>query len=81
MKNWCKVIEVLDEAVLFYMEPETREDELECECLHQVVRTQGVCADVKIGGIPCSLAEEVFNNIDQETAEQVIKTVEDLLEQ
>ena len=75
MNRWAKIIEVLDNQVLFFMEPEDN-----CESLHQVVRINGVCADIKISGIISALCEKVFNSIDEKAAETVIKTVEDLLE-
>jgi len=80
MKSWCKIIEVLDNQVLFYTEPEVRDDGRDCECLHQVVRTQGVCADIKIGGIPVTLVGEFFRELNEKDAENVVRTVEDKLE-
>lgn len=75
MNRWAKIIEVLDNQVLFFMEPEDN-----CESLHQVVRINGLLADVKIGGISIEDCEKVFNSIDEKAAETVIKTLEDLLE-
>jgi hypothetical protein len=79
MKKWCKIIEILDNQVLFYMEPESLDKEKR-ECLHQVVRIRELCADIKILNIPPEDCEKVFESTDEEAAKRVIKTVEDLLE-
>lgn len=85
MKKWCKIIEVLDNQVLFYMEPESTEaremyENKDTECLHQVVRIRGVCSDIKIGGIPPDECDKVFESINKELAEMVVKTVEDFID-
>jgi len=80
MKHWCKIIEVLDNQVLFYMEPESRPDDKDCYCLHQVVMIDGVCSDIKVGGIPSDTKLEEFLTEGEKLAETIVKLVEDLLE-
>ena len=80
MDRWCKIIETQDTQVLFYIEPEARNDDEDCECLHQIVRILGVCADIKVGGIPLENAEKYFDDLNEESANLVVKVVTDLLE-
>jgi hypothetical protein len=79
MLKWCKIVEALDNQVLFFLEPDSEKGE-GYECLHQVIRSNGVCSDIKIGGIPLEVCDKVFSSLDEKAAEMVVKTVEDLLE-
>lgn len=76
MIKWCKIIEVLDNQVLFFMEP----GEEGTETLHQMVRIRGICSDIVVKNIPSELVDIAFESINEQVAEQVVKQVEDLLE-
>lgn len=80
MKKWTKIVEVLDNQVLFFFEPEKREDK-EYETLHQVVRVRDVVAELKVSGILPEHRDEVMKSINKKTAELVIKTIEDMMEE
>lgn len=81
MHKWCKIIEVLDNQVLFFMEPSknpfTKE---ETSTLHQMVQIGGVCSDIEVRNIPKDVCDKVFDNCNEKDAEEVIKKIEDLME-
>lgn len=79
MNKWCKIIEVLDTQVLFFLEPCVNDNE-DTVTLHQMIHVNGVCCDSQIRHIPTTDAEKIFNGIDEDDAELVVKTVEDLME-
>ena len=79
MNPWCKIVEVLDTQVLFFIEPRPDDPE-DSVTLHQMIHMNGVCCDSQIRHIPKDHAEKIFEGIDERAAEMVVKTIEDLLE-
>lgn len=79
INQWCKIIEVLDNQVLFFLEPQYGDLE-DTITLHQMIHINGVCCDSQIRHIPKADAEIIFEGIDERTAEMVVKTIEDLME-
>lgn len=76
--KFAKIIEVDGEQVLFYIEPNNDQDP-PCETLHQIVRIDGVCADIKMDGMTYAQADKAFNGIGEEAALVVLNCVRGLL--
>ena len=71
---FAKIIEVEGEQVLFYLQPDD-----DCEKLHQIVRVDGVCADVAISGLTYENADKSFADLDETAALRVLNVVRDLM--
>lgn len=76
-KQWAKIVNVLDNQVLFYFEPG---EEKGFENLHQIVRINGETIDLVLRNIPADKCEAVMTSANEEGATAVLKTVEDLVE-
>jgi len=75
--KFAKIIECQGEQVLFFLEPDEEADER--EMLHQVVRIDGMCIDVKVGGLTYDKADKVFADLNEDSAELVLKAVRDMI--
>jgi hypothetical protein len=74
--NFAKIVEVDGEQVLFYLEPDKDEDER--EMLNQIVRVDGLCINVALGGFTYERADAAFAGIDETYARKVLKMARDV---
>lgn len=79
MEKFAKIFEVDGEQVLFYVEPDTQSEYDDRDRIHQIVRIDGVCADIALGGMTYEDADKAFAKFDQDYARTILKSVRDLL--
>lgn len=80
MATFAKLFEVEGEQVLFFREPDNDGDfPDDREMIHQMVNIGGVFADVKLCGFTIENSDKAWAKIDQEAADNLVKSVRGLL--
>jgi hypothetical protein len=73
--KFARIVEVDGEQVLFYIEPDHESKKEGREKLHQIIRINGICADVALGGMTPEAADKALAKCDEPVARGVIEMV------